>query len=125
LCFPCRVGLWDVPAGSAVLDCGSVLLAGAGHAETEALARVGTRVLACEDPGMRAVQLRGADGAWYLLAVNFSAEETRCSLTLPEAASACDLVTAAPLPLVAGKLMLALDAGQAALARLTVPNRTN
>lgn len=118
LCFPCRTDVHDVPAGSVVLDCGSAVLSGAARAETEAFAREGVRVLFGEGEGVRAVQIRGADGAWYLLAANFGEASGACRVQA--VASAEDLVTGAAVSGEGDGLAVTLAPGAATLLRLPV-----
>ena len=68
-----EVGLWDVPGGTVLLDCGSAVLSGAGAGETAALAAA-ARALPTEGL-VRAVALPGADGALYHFLANFGSED--------------------------------------------------
>jgi hypothetical protein len=83
LCCPCRVGLSAANAGDVVLDCGNVVLSGADHRETEAVAEGVERVETGEGL-LRAVIVPGADGKRYLFVANFGETGVDTELPLPE-----------------------------------------
>ena len=115
LCFPCRTGPFAVDAGTVVLDCGSCVLSGADAQETRELAEAGVTRLACDRDSVRAVQVEGADGRSYALAVNFSGNATTTRIEAPAFASACDVITASPVSADGDSLTLELPPGQAIL----------
>jgi hypothetical protein len=110
LCYPCRVGLWDVPPGTVVLDCGTAVLSAADRRET---ARTAAHAETLETGGetVRAVQVAGADGQWYLLAANFGPQTA--TFTVPDAGAWREVATGRP---VAGGRAWELAAGAALLA---------
>ena len=119
LCFPCRVGTLDVNAGAVVLDCGSIVLSGADRGETKRLAEEGVARLECDREPARAVRVHGADGEAYALAVNFG-DEMVVSVRLDvEATRAANVATGDPLAVRDGCIAVELDAGEAALVRLS------
>lgn len=96
ICFPCRVGLWDAPPETVLLDCGSLVLSGADAAETAAVAATAAAV-PTGHPDLRAVRVPLAGGGECLVVANFGEATART-----EAAGA----------------VLEVAAGQAALVRL-------
>ena len=114
-CFPCRLGPLAVDAGTVVLDCGSCVLSGADAEETRQLAAVGVTRLACDDEGVRAVQVQATDGRSYALAVNFSNEAIVTRIEAPGFVSAKDVVTGASASATGKALTVELKPGQASL----------
>ncbi|MCD6361899.1 MAG: hypothetical protein J7M38_13665 [Armatimonadetes bacterium] len=119
LCFPCHVGTRALDPG-VVLDCGSVVLSGADRRETAELAMGNVSGLACAPEACRAVRVRGADGADYALAANFSGQRTTVAVNFSLRFSrAEDLVTGEVHELAEGVLEVELDAGDAVALRIS------
>ncbi|MCE5240731.1 hypothetical protein LLH23_19900 [bacterium] len=118
LCAPCRVGLWDVPAGTVVLDCGNVVLSGADAQETADVA-AGVQRLAASHDDLRAVLVPGADGKRYVLVANFGAEAADGTVGISEADAILDVVTREDGWTSGPELFVSLQAGGATLFCVT------
>jgi hypothetical protein len=118
LCSPCRVGTWDVPANSVVLDSASVVFSSVTAAWTRAYAAADkARRVEADSEEVRAALIEGHDGRTYLLAANFASNAVTAEILagLDSANAATDLVTGEPLAVSAGVLRAEIDGGSARL----------
>jgi len=118
LCAPCRVGLWDVPAGEVVLDCGNVVLSGADARETAEVA-AGVRRLETSGEHVRAVLVPGADGRRYAFVANFGPEAAEATVALGEGNAVLEVVTREDGWTSGEELWVSLQAGEARLFCVT------